>query len=153
MLLLNTPGDDVAFSAMCREHSWKRTSQRRAVFNYLCGNHDHPTVETVWRGVRKTLPDVSLDSVYRILDDFAEAGVIRRLAGGKVIRYDSDTTPHEHFVCRRCGVMHDFRGMDVGRVMACCGEFGKVESVELTVSGVCRQCLAEAGQLGDVELN
>lgn len=145
MLATYFPGDDTAFSTLCRAHSWKRTSQRRAVFNYLCGNRTHPTVETVWRGVRKTLPDVSLDSVYRILDDFAEAGVIRRLAGVKVIRYDADTSAHEHFVCRRCGTMSDFACLDAGEVRNKCREFGRVEAVELTVTGICHQCLAGAG--------
>lgn len=142
MLLSSIPGDDEAFSCLCQEHNWKRTSQRRAVFNYLCGNRDHPTVEIVWRGVRQTLPDVSLDSVYRILDDFAEAGVIRRLVGAKVLRYDSDTARHEHFVCRKCGVMLDFDGLDTETVAECCRNFGRVEAVELTVTGVCAKCLA-----------
>lgn len=140
MLMSYIPGDDAAFTALCREHGWKRTSQRRAVFNFLCGNRGHPTVESVWRGVRANLPDVSLDSVYRILDDFADAGVIRRLAGAKVTRYDSDTTQHEHFVCRACGTMHDFSGINTEEIAAICSGFGSVESIELTVTGTCRDC-------------
>lgn len=141
MLVTYTSGDDTAFSTLCRDHNWKRTSQRRAVFNYLCGNREHPTVEVIWRGVREKLPDVSLDSVYRILDDFAEAGVIRRLMGAKVLRYDSDTTGHEHFVCRECGVMLDFKGVDSKKVTDSCRGLGKVEAIELTVTGVCENCL------------
>ncbi len=142
MLLGLTKSDNAAFSAICRERNWKRTSQRRAVFNYLCGNREHPTVETVWRGVRTMLPDVSLDSVYRILDDFSNAGLVRRLEGAKVIRYDADTRAHEHFVCSQCGVMLDFACLDAEKVAGLCGSFGRVDSVELTVHGVCGSCLA-----------
>lgn len=141
MLVELTKGDDGSFSAICRERNWKRTSQRRAVFNYLCGNREHPTVETVWRGVQTTLPDVSLDSVYRILDDFSDTGLVKRLDGAKVIRYDADTSAHEHFVCSECGMMFDFACLDAERVAGMCGEFGRVDSVELTVHGVCRRCL------------
>ena len=141
MLVGLSKGDDPAFSALCRERNWKRTSQRRAVFNYLCGNREHPTVETVWRGVKSVLPDVSLDSVYRILDDFSGSGLVRRLEGAKVIRYDADTSAHEHFVCSRCGAMFDFSCLDAESVAALCGEFGQVDSVELTVHGVCGNCL------------
>lgn len=148
MLVDYHTGDDVAFSTFCRDHQWKRTAQRRAVFNFLCGNRDHPTVEAVWRGVRVALPDVSLDSIYRILDDFSEAGIIRRLDGAKVIRYDSETRPHEHFVCTQCGRMNDFACLEPDLVAAHCREFGRVESIELTVHGVCRLCLEKRDSAG-----
>ena len=147
MLFDHIAGDDASFSALCGKHGWKRTVQRRAVFTYLCGNREHPTVDTVWRCVRATVPDVSLDSVYRILDDFAGAGVIRRLEGAKVIRYDADTRPHEHFVCSRCGRIDDFACVDADLVTAQCRDFGRVDVVEVTVHGVCHACLsAEAAR-------
>ena len=145
MLVELTKGDDGAFSAICRERNWKRTSQRRAVFNYLCGNREHPTVETVWRGVQTALPDVSLDSVYRILDDFSDTGLVRRLEGAKVIRYDADTRPHEHFICSECGRMHDFAYLNADHVAGMCGSFGRVDSVELAVHGLCHGCLDDKG--------
>lgn len=144
MLLNYSADDDAPFAAMCQRHKWKRTVQRRAVFKCLCGNREHPTVETVWRRVREMVPDVSLDSVYRILDDFAGVGVIRRLEGVKVIRYDADTSPHEHFVCERCGRMHDFACLEPESVAEMCQDFGRVESVELTVHGICRDCLVSS---------
>lgn len=140
-MLAHLLDEDQPFTVLCREHRWKRTVQRRAVFRYLCGNREHPTVEMVWRRVRETVPDMSLDSVYRILDDFAGVGVIRRLEGAKVIRYDADTSPHEHFVCGRCGWMYDFACLEPDAVAGLCRDFGRVESVELTVRGVCRECM------------
>jgi len=149
MLVDYLSGDDTAFSTLCRDHQWKRTAQRRAVFNFLCGNRDHPTVESVWRGVQVVLPDVSLDSIYRILDDFSDVGVIRRLDGAKVIRYDSETRPHEHFVCAQCGRMNDFACLEPDLVAGHCREFGRVESIELTVHGVCRLCLEKRDSAGN----
>ncbi len=148
MLSHHSPGDDESFAAICREQRWKRTIQRRAVFNYLCGNREHPSVESIWHGVRAAVPDVSLDSVYRILDDFSSAGLIRRLEGMKVIRYDPDTRPHEHFVCSRCGRMDDFTCLDPDWVSEHCHGFGQIDSVELTVRGVCRLCLEKDHSAG-----
>lgn len=148
MLSHIVPGNDDAFTAICRDHHWKRTSQRRAVFNFLCGNREHPTVESVWQGVRVHLPDVSLDSVYRILDDFSAAGIIRRLEGAKVIRYDSDTNPHEHFICSQCGRMHDFTCLEPESVVDRCREFGRIDAIELTVHGTCRLCLEKHDSAG-----
>lgn len=141
MLINHSRGEDVAFTAICRQNNWKRTAQRRAVYNCLCGNREHPTVETVWQAAKEMVPDVSLDSIYRILDDFEGAGLIRRLEGAKLIRYDADTEPHEHFICSECGRMMDFAFLETDYVIEQCRDFGRVDSVDLTVHGVCHSCL------------
>lgn len=148
MLADAVTGDDSAFSAMCREHGWKRTVQRRAVFGFLSGNREHPTVDAVWRGVRTPLPDISLDSVYRILNEFADAGVIRRIDAVKITRYDADTGPHAHFLCSQCGRMLDFTLRQPLPADECCREFGRVDSIEITVRGVCRLCLEKQDSAG-----
>ena len=140
MLVQFTTNDDTAFQEMCRKNGWRRTIQRRAVFNCLCGNRDHPSVETVWQTVRENLPDVSLDSIYRILDDFAEAGVIRRLESGRVIRYDSDTGSHGHFVCTVCGRLLDFDHPGLRQLADACRGVGDIDTIELNVRGRCHRC-------------
>lgn len=137
---------DEQFRDMCKRHNWRRTAQRRAVFDYLCGNRQHPSVETVWKMVRQTLPDVSLDSVYRILDAFAEAGLIQRLEGGKLTRYDADTAPHGHFVCTECGSVFDFPFEEADQAVVACCDLGSVSAVEITVRGLCRSCRAMASE-------
>ncbi len=131
---------DSRFRALCREQNWKCTAQRRAVYSCLDGNRRHPTVEAVWHEARLVLPDLSLDSVYRILDDFTGAGVVRRLEGARVIRYDPDLAPHDHYVCTQCGSMFDFHHLESAEAAAQCRGFGSVEAVELVVRGVCRDC-------------
>jgi Fe2+ or Zn2+ uptake regulation protein len=134
------------FQDLCRKNRWRRTAQRRAIVEYLCGNKNHPTVEMAWRELRKSLPELSLDSVYRILDELSAAGHIRRFENSRVIRYDPDLKPHGHFVCRRCGRMFDFPSDAANESGAACVEFGDVESVEVHVNGVCKDCLKEEGK-------
>ena len=131
------------FNEICRLNGWKRTVQRREVFTYLNGNLEHPSVETVWKHVRERLPDVSLDSIYRILNDFAEAGIIKCLKDAKVMRYDPNTQPHDHFFCSECGRIYDFSYLHPDKVISICEEFGRVTSVDLHVRGVCRDCNAK----------
>ncbi|MCC8107917.1 MAG: transcriptional repressor [Planctomycetes bacterium] len=141
MLVHEKRGDDARFADLCREHGWRRTAQRRAVFNLLCGDRSHPTVDAVWQDVKETLPEISLDSVYRILDDFSGVGLVRRLTANKVIRYDADTSPHEHFLCQRCQRLFDFSGLDPKPLDNACRRFGQVTAIEVTVHGICRDCL------------
>lgn len=147
MLANMISGEDTYFTTVCREQGWKRTVQRRAVWDYLCGNREHPSVEMVWRRVKDRLPDVSLDSIYRILDDFAEVGIIRRLDGAKVVRYDSDTAPHEHFICIECGRIYDFAYVDQDSILSLCNSFGVVHKMEVTVRGTCKTCLDSRNSL------
>ncbi|MCC8190343.1 MAG: transcriptional repressor [Planctomycetes bacterium] len=132
--------DDAAFTRLCRENGWRRTTQRRAVFSCLCGNREHPSVEAVWQALRPHLPDLALDSVYRILDEFAAAGILRRLEGTRVIRYDPDTSPHGHFVCGCCGRIYDFSCDGIDRAAGACAAIGHVTAVDITVRGVCGAC-------------
>ncbi|MDR1535374.1 MAG: transcriptional repressor [Planctomycetota bacterium] len=129
-----------AFRIFCRRHGWRRTSQRRMVFSCLHGNLDHPRVDMVWDWVRERLPEMSLDSVYRILDEFAAAGAVRRLEIGKVMRYDFDLAPHGHYVCLECGRIRDFPLDLFPGVEEACRGLGEVTSVELLVRGKCRAC-------------
>lgn len=66
-----------AFPAFCREHGLKCTAQRLAVFNTVRLSRWHPSVDETLAEVRKTVPTVARDSVYRILNEFATWGLSR----------------------------------------------------------------------------
>lgn len=87
------------FRNICRKTGWKCTSQRLAVYGFLRGNHTHPDVDTVWGAVRNSLPTITRESVYRILNEFSEAGVIGRLDHIDNARYDSRVDAHGHLIC------------------------------------------------------
>lgn len=132
---------DADFRDLCRRQGWKCTAQRRAVYACLYGNHEHPTADAVWRAVRSGLPDLSLDSVYRILGELVGAGVLRRLDSGDVMRFDPDTSSHDHFVCLSCGQVFDFKFLDAAGAADACSPIGEAQSLELQVRGKCRRCL------------
>ena len=75
------------------------TAQRAAVFGCLDRLKSHPTVEEVYRGVRRRLPRISLATVYKALEALVAAGLATRLTGGDgSARYDA--TGHEHYHLR-----------------------------------------------------
>lgn len=125
-------------SAICKEAGWKCTPQRAAVYEYICDNLAHPDVDQVWAAVKAKLPSVTRESVYRILDEFAREGVIRRLDQISRARYDSLTGPHGHFICERCGKIVDFALPEDVRIPPV--PHGKVRHVELRLNGVCNEC-------------
>ena len=132
------------FLEICRKYGWKCTPQRMAVYEYVRGNLTHPDVDAVWAGVRFSLPSVTRESVYRILNEFSDRGMIRRLDRIESARYDSRTDLHGHFICRRCGRITDFEWPE-GVALPLESETGKAEHMELRLIGICRRCSAGAG--------
>ena len=93
--------------------------------------------------VKKTVPTVTRDSVYRILNDFAAIGLIARLDALSAARYDTSLGPHAHFICRICGAVSDINWLELpadtlSEVEQQTGS--KVEDCRIAVTGVCADC-------------
>lgn len=122
----------------------KQSKQRNAILDYLHSTTSHPTADTVYENVRKTIPNISLGTVYRNLNLLADAGEILRLTcGGSSDRYDGCTKPHYHFLCRECGGVSDLEMDSLAHidVIAGAGYQGKVEGHVAYFYGVCPACL------------
>lgn len=127
------------FQEICRQQRWKCTAQRLAVFAYVHDNDDHPDVDDVWREVKGTLPSVTRESIYRILNEFTDRGLLRRLDHVTSARYDCQVGPHGHFLCTRCGQIQDFPLPEPVTVPR--GDIsGDVEHLELRLTGICKRC-------------
>ncbi|MDD6201835.1 MAG: transcriptional repressor [Lachnospiraceae bacterium] len=81
----------------------KHSKQRDAIKNFLMTRKDHPTADVVYENVRKEFPNISLGTVYRNLTLLSDKGELLRLrVGDGVDHFDATTTPHYHFVCKKC---------------------------------------------------
>lgn len=131
------------FVEACRRQGVKVTSQRVEILRELARTDEHPDVETVYFRVRKRIPSISLDTVYRTLRTFEEQGVVGRVGSMRDrARFDANLEPHHHFVCRKCGHIADFTSseFDQLRPPAAIGVLGAVDSVYVEVRGLCAKC-------------
>ena len=86
------------------ETARKHSKKREAILEALRSAKDHPSAEMLYSRLKSVYPDLSLGTVYRNLAFFINDGEITSVgtvAGQE--RYDADTSPHAHFICRRCG--------------------------------------------------
>jgi len=84
------------------------TRQRAAVFSYLRTVDHHPTAEQVFAAVRRTLPHISLATVYKSLEALVAAGVAARLTSEDgTARYDGRSDSHYHLRCLKTGQVRD----------------------------------------------
>lgn len=124
----------------------KYSRQREGIKKFLEGRTDHPTADTVYQGIRKAYPNISLGTVYRNLSLLASIGEIQRIAGGEgPDRFDAITRPHYHVACRRCGRVDDLPLAWEGRLdqQAARHYEGHIEGHTTCFYGLCAACLEE----------
>lgn len=127
------------FRDICRRNGWKCTAQRLAVYNGIYENYTHPDVDDIWAQVKQNLPTVTRESIYRILNEFADCGIISRLDHMVGARYDFQTEPHGHFICEKCGNISDFviaPEMDIAAIPLP----GESRHIEVRITGICDKC-------------
>jgi len=132
-----------AFVATCRQRALKATHQRLEIFRELARTEEHPDAETIYRRVRKRIPTVSLDTVYRTLSRLEQEGLVSRVEIlSERVRFDANTDHHHHFICTTCGLVRDFysRALDGFKAPEKVRSWGKVFSRHVELRGVCSKC-------------
>jgi Fur family transcriptional regulator, peroxide stress response regulator len=131
------------FSERCRGYGLKATHQRAEIYREIARTDEHPDAETIYARVRKRLPTLSLDTVYRTLRLLERKGIILR-AGllSERARFDANTVRHHHFVCSECGFMGDLYNEEWNdfRVPEDVVTMGTVNSIHVELRGLCRAC-------------
>lgn len=131
------------FERICREAGIRLTPQRLEIFREVAQTGDHPDAEMVHERVRRRMPSVSRDTVYRTLWLLNEHALVATLGPSRQrTRFDANLTHHHHFVCLRCGSTKDFYNeeFDELAVPSSVRKFGRIETTSVEVRGVCREC-------------
>jgi Fur family peroxide stress response transcriptional regulator len=131
---------------LCRREGLKATHQRREILREVVRTDEHPDAETVYRRVRRRLPTVSPDTVYRTLALLEEHGLLSRLELFTArARYDANVAPHHHLICTECGRVQDFSDAALDALVPpkTAGGWGEVRSSHVQLRGVCAHCLAK----------
>jgi Fur family peroxide stress response transcriptional regulator len=139
------------FSGICRRYGVKATHQRSEIYRELAGTNEHPDAETIYAQVRKRIPAISLDTVYRTLRLLEKKGLISRVGSfGEKTRFDANTDRHHHFVCTRCGFIGDIYNeeWDDFRAPSDVMAMGTVNSVHIELRGLCKACQGKQSDNG-----
>ena len=74
------------------------------------GAQRHMTAEDVFRVLLDERTDIGLATVYRVLAQFEQAGILSRshFESGKAVYELNEGTHHDHLVCLDCGRVEEF---------------------------------------------
>ena len=79
------------------------------------GGQRHMSAEDVFRTLLLERSDVGLATVYRVLTQFEQAGILSRsnFEGGKAVFELNEGQHHDHLVCLDCGKVEEFYDADI----------------------------------------
>ena len=75
----------------------------------------HKTAEDVFRILLEERSDIGLATVYRVLTQFEQAGILLRsnFESGKAVYELNEGQHHDHFVCTSCGAVEEFYDAEI----------------------------------------
>jgi Fur family peroxide stress response transcriptional regulator len=132
------------FENACRGVGLRLTHQRLEIYSELADTPDHPTAETIYQRIRKKIPTISLDTVYRTLATFARHGLINKVETVESqARFEVKIMRHHHLTCMKCNKITDFQweSLDDVKLPAEIRRWGRIENKNVIVYGICSACM------------
>jgi len=94
---------------LLKQKGLKVTPQRVAIFEAVIKLKNHPTAEKVTEYIKKNQPNISVGTVYKVLESLVENQLLKKVKNEKdVMRYDAITHHHHHLYCNDTQRIEDF---------------------------------------------
>ena len=104
----------------------------------------HMTAEDVYRLLLADHSDIGLATVYRVLTQFEQAGILNRnhFEAGKAIYELRDEQHHDHLVCTSCGKVEEFLDAEIERRQhnVASGLGWSLQDHAMSLYGLCPDC-------------
>ena len=110
------------------------------------GGQRHMTAEDVFRVLLEERSDVGLATVYRVLTQFEQAGLLMRsnFESGKAVYELDQGSHHDHFVCTSCGKVEEFYDAEIEKrqQLVAKNKGWVVQDHAMALYGQCATCAA-----------
>lgn len=104
--------------AKLNEKGLKVTPQRIAILEAIIKLRNHPTAENIIEFIRKNHPNISLATVYKVLDAFVDKELINRVKTEKdIMRYDAIMESHHHIYCSDSDRIEDYTDAELSKLL------------------------------------
>lgn len=131
--------------AVLKDSGLKVTTQRCKLLEFLIQvDEQHLTVENIYQGLNAQGKSIGLNTVYRIMAHFEQAGlVVRRQFESENAVYELSGKPrHDHLICLTCGKLIEFADPLIDlRLWLAAERYGmSVDHHSLNIYGHCFDC-------------
>lgn len=134
------------FRTLCHRHGLASTHQRQVIYETVMSIPGHPSPEDIYARARKTIPSISLATVYQNIRTFLDSGLLREVSlHYGTLRVEPNHEPHHHLVCVSCKTIMDF---DQDRLAPLRFRQGlphgfQVKRIAVDILGVCAACASK----------
>ncbi len=102
-----------------RQKGLKITPQRIAIYDAVVTLKNHPTAENVAEYIKDNHPNISVGTVYKVLNSLAEHHLLKKVKTDKdVMRYDAIIQQHHHLYCSETERIEDFEDTELDRLIS-----------------------------------
>ena len=117
---------------------------------FQAGKQRHMTAEDVFRVLLDERSDIGLATVYRVLTQFEQAGILLRsnFESGKAVYELNEGQHHDHFVCTSCGKVEEFYDPEIEkRQQMIADQMGwSIQDHSMSLYGQCAECGEKAAK-------
>ena len=115
---------------------------------FQTGAQRHMTAEDVFRVLLDERSDIGLATVYRVLTQFEQAGILIRsnFESGKAVYELNEGQHHDHFVCTSCGKVEEFYDPDIEKRqnLIAKAKGWVIQDHSMALYGHCAECASRA---------
>jgi Fur family peroxide stress response transcriptional regulator len=99
----------IFFREKLQEKGLKVTPQRVAIYEAIVKLNNHPTAENVIEYIKANHPNISVGTVYKVLDSLVENELLKKVKTEKdIMRYDAVLSNHHHLYCAETDRIEDY---------------------------------------------
>jgi Fur family transcriptional regulator, peroxide stress response regulator len=119
----------------------KVTPQRVAIYEAIVSLNNHPTAENVIEYIKSNHPNISVGTVYKVLDSLVENELLKKVKTEKdIMRYDAVLSNHHHLYCAETDRIEDYEDEQLNEMISTYFQSHKiknfkVEDIKLQITG------------------
>ncbi|MCB0278803.1 MAG: transcriptional repressor, partial [Calditrichaeota bacterium] len=124
-----------------KEKGLKVTPQRVAIYEAVIALDNHPTAENVIEYIKTNHPNISVGTVYKVLDSLVSNNLLKKVKTDRdIMRYDALLSNHHHLYCAETDRIEDYEDEQLTSLIADYFSTNKIknfkiEDINLQITG------------------
>ena len=133
--------DTKAIADKLSEKGLRVTPQRIAILGAIIKLNNHPTAENIIEYIKNNHPNISVGTVYKVLDSFVENHLLKKVKTERgIMRYDPLPYNHHHLYCEESDRIEDYEDEQLDQLITDYFEKKgiknfKIQNIQLQITG------------------